>query len=45
MNVVPRVAGPRVAGKNDADKTCFNRDLFPDFELGRVGGARYGSMW
>jgi len=45
MNVVPGVTRPRVAGKNDADKTFFKRDRFPDFELRFIGAARDGSMW
>jgi hypothetical protein len=39
MNVVPGVTRSRVAGKNHADKTFFNRDRFPDFELRLIGAA------
>jgi len=45
MNVVPRVTGPRVAGKNHADKTFFHRDLVTDFELRFVPAACDSSMW
>jgi hypothetical protein len=38
MNVLPRVTGPRVAGKNHADKT-FDRDGVTDFELRFVPAA------
>jgi hypothetical protein len=45
MNVVPHVTGPRVAGKNHADKTFFNRNRVTDFELRFVPAACDGSMW
>ena len=45
MNVVPRVTGPRVAGKNHADKTFFHRDRVTDFELRFVPAACDSSMW
>jgi len=45
MNIVPRVAGPRVAGKDHADQTFFKRDLGSDFELRFVPAARDRSMW
>ena len=45
MNVVPVVTGPCVAGKDQADKTFFNRDRVTDFELRFVRTACDGSMW
>jgi hypothetical protein len=45
MNVVPRVTGPGVQGKNHADNAFFHPDLVTDFELRLVGTARHGSMW
>jgi hypothetical protein len=45
MNIVPRVAGSRVAGKNHADQTFFHRDRITDFELRFVPAARDRSMW
>jgi hypothetical protein len=44
MNVVPRGTGPRVAGKNHADKTFFHRDRATDFELRFVPAACDSSM-
>src|SRR5215831_18761650 len=45
MNVVPRVTRPRVAGKNQAGKTFFNRDRVTDFELRFVPAACDSLMW
>ena len=45
MNVFPRVIGPRVAGKNHADKTLFQRDPVTNFELRFVPAACDRSMW
>ena len=45
MNVVPVVTGPCVAGKDQAEKTFFNRDRVTDFELRFVRAACDGSMW
>jgi hypothetical protein len=45
MNVVPRIAGPCVPGKNHAHQTFFYRDRFTDFELRFVPAARDSSMW
>jgi hypothetical protein len=39
VNVVPRVTGPRVPGKDHANQTFFYRDLVTDFELGLVRTA------
>ena len=45
MNVVPRVAGPRVASKTHADETFFCRVRVADFGLRFVPAARDRSMW
>ena len=45
MNAVSGVTRSQVAGKDDADDTFFNRDLFTDFELGFVRTACQRSMW
>jgi hypothetical protein len=33
MNIVPRVTGSRVAGKNHTDKIFFRRDRVTNFKL------------
>jgi hypothetical protein len=45
MNVVSRVAGSRIAGKNYTDDTFLKGDLVPDFKLRFVGTLRDSAMW
>ena len=45
MNVVPRVTGSGIAGKNYTDNTFLKGDIVTDFKLRFVGMPRDSAMW